>query len=503
MDKNSLKGMLLFLFIGFLFSDWEPDVRLTNQSARSKTAGNDSKGFAVAGNFIHLVWYDKRDGNDEIYYKRSQDQGATWPDSLRLSDNSFSSRYPSISANGSLVYVVWLDNRDGNWEIYYKKSTDNGNTWGSDYRLTNNDYVSYCPSIATSGANIHIFWYDNRDGNWEIYYKKSSDNGNIWSSENRLTNASGHSWNPMVVADGDNVYVVWFDKRDGNFEVYFQKSTDYGNAWLGSDMRITNDALESVNPSIAISGSNISIVWRQVAAGIYYINSTDQGNSWGSSTLLSSGRAPSYSSIAAQGSNINVVWQDVDVLGAVPWRIGVWFKRSIDNGTTWDADYLLINPGESKKSWFPIIASIDDTTLGVVWYDNRDGNEEIYFKKGIFPVDVIPPNKPYIPMVEKISADVQLTWNKVTTDTLGNTENMKYYVVYRGTTPDFIPGPTDSIGAINYPDTIFTDINALNASTNYYYLIKAVDVAKNKSNPSNMGYKFRQFLNENPMNKGY
>jgi hypothetical protein len=29
--------------------------------------------------------------------------------------------YPSIAVTDSFVHVVWSDNRDGNWEIYYKR----------------------------------------------------------------------------------------------------------------------------------------------------------------------------------------------------------------------------------------------------------------------------------------------------------------------------------------------------------------------------------------------
>ena len=113
------------------------------------------------------------------------------------------------------------------------------------------------------------------------------------------------------------------------------------------------------------------------------------------------------------------------------------------------------------------------------------------------PPEAFPPVAPYINPAEKSGNDVKLTWNMVTTDTLGNAETVHYYVVYRSTTPSFIPGISDSVGATIQPDTVFTDIGALNSSSSYYYLVKAVDIARNRSVKSNMGYKLAKSFNEN------
>jgi hypothetical protein len=39
---------------------------------------------------------------------------------VRLTDNPSESREPSVAVSGAYAHVVWHDNRDGNWEIYYK-----------------------------------------------------------------------------------------------------------------------------------------------------------------------------------------------------------------------------------------------------------------------------------------------------------------------------------------------------------------------------------------------
>jgi len=112
-------------------------------------------------------------------------------------------------------------------------------------------------------------------------------------------------------------------------------------------------------------------------------------------------------------------------------------------------------------------------------------------------VDITPPESPYITKVDKNGNDVILTWTTVTADTLGNNEAMSHYVMYRSTTPDFVPGNSDSIGIAIHPDTTYIDVGALGVSQSHYYLVKAVDIGDNKSKKSNMGFKFYKFFNEN------
>ena len=74
----------LLLYAAMMFSaylsqaQWQPDQRLTNNPANSYTSYNNAKNIAISGDTVHVVWQDNRDGNDEIYYKRSIDGGLTW-----------------------------------------------------------------------------------------------------------------------------------------------------------------------------------------------------------------------------------------------------------------------------------------------------------------------------------------------------------------------------------------------------------------------------------------
>ncbi len=117
--------------------------------------------------------YETASSEWEIYYVRSMDSGATWGPATRLTYAPRTSQRPSIAASGNHLFVAWFDNRDGNSEIYYKESADGGENWGPDVRLTMSPGESSLPTVAATNGRVHVVWSDTRDGNAEIYYKRS------------------------------------------------------------------------------------------------------------------------------------------------------------------------------------------------------------------------------------------------------------------------------------------------------------------------------------------
>jgi hypothetical protein len=252
-------------------SQWQPDVRLTNNFAFSNTSYNNAWCIASSGTVVHAVWYDYRDSNWEIYYKRSIDAGLSWGADTRLTINTASSLSPSVAVSGPSVHVVLQDNRDGNEEIYYKRSSDGGVSWGADTRLTNNSALSKYPSVAVFGSLVNVVWQDNRDGyNPEIYCKRSTDAGVSWGADTRLTNDTSGSYFPSLAVSGPVVHVVWMDGRDGNWEIYYKRSTNAGISW-GADTRLTNITGTSTYPSIAVYGTVVHVVWSDYRDGNYEI----------------------------------------------------------------------------------------------------------------------------------------------------------------------------------------------------------------------------------------
>ena len=355
-----------------------PDKRLTWTSGYS---GSPAIAVEASGK-LHLVWKDDTSGNYEIYYKKSSDAGLNWTTTKRLTFTSGYSGSPAIAVDASLnLHVVWQDNTYGNYEVLYKKSTDWGVTWTAGKRLTLTSGGSNNPVIAVDATgNLHVVWYDNTPGNEEIFYSKSKDKGVTWTAGKRLTWTSGGSEIPAIGVDSSgNLHVVWRDDTPGNSEVYHKKSTDGGTTWT-ANKRLTWTSGSSEFPAIGVDSSdNLYAVWQDNTPGnseIYCRKSTDGGTTWITTRRLTFNSGFSYfPDIAVDTSGrIHVVWED-----STPGNPEIYYRRSTDGGTTWITTRRLT--WTSGWSEVPAIGVDSSDNLHLVWQDNTPGNYEIYYKK--------------------------------------------------------------------------------------------------------------------------
>jgi hypothetical protein len=177
---------------------WNLEVQLTTAQSAYRIA------VAASGTNVHVTWMDFRKGIWDIYYRRSQNNGTSWNPEVRLvpgtskRGTNVGAERPVIAALGSAVYVAWMDGRDGAppcysmpecSEIYYKRSLDNGATWGSDVRLTNEPLFSARPTITATAPGTLLISYEQQNGrNFnEIHVLRSSNNGNIWTPTQKIS----------------------------------------------------------------------------------------------------------------------------------------------------------------------------------------------------------------------------------------------------------------------------------------------------------------------------
>lgn len=384
-----LKCVIITLLFGLilpggLFAQWEPAVRLTNDPFDSVTCFANAKAVAASGDTIHVVWADSRDGNYEIYYKQSTDGGTTWGADTALTNDAAWSERPTVVASGSTVHVAWYDGRIGPPRVFYKQSLDNGVTWGADVCLNPTSGVAYHPSMVVSGSIVHVAWTDMSMGP-QIYYTRSLDNGATWETQQNITPSSpaaGKNY-ASIAASGSNVHVAWMDFRSEP-RIYYTRSQDDGVTWE-TDKAITSTY--SQFPSIVAVGSTVHMVYSDFRDGeayprTYFQQSLDAGTNWNPEVSLTTSPAAWYPSIAASGSFVQTVWL-TDLTGDAE----IYSNSSEDGGVTWQGlpTRLTDNVSEARG---PSVA-ISDTGVHVVWNDDRDANWEIYYKHKSFDTSTI------------------------------------------------------------------------------------------------------------------
>lgn len=376
--------LLLFLFSMVNAQDWEPDVHLVQSN--SECSNSVIKTFE---NFVHVVWIDYRDNpsQGEVYYKRSLDNGQSWEPGRRLTDLLVNSTDVSMAVFADNVHIVWTETIAGGTEIYYLRSTNFGQDFHPEVRMTYSNSQAAFASVALFENNIHLVWEDYRDGNTELYYKNSFDNGNSWSPGQRLTNSNMLQYKPKIAVFESNVYIVYCDNTFAplNGEVFFKRSLDNGNTW-GPDTQLTNSGASIAYPTITNFDDRVYIAWEDYRHNntqqIYFRQSFDSGLNWEPEKRISNTQSRCLApSISAFWDNVFISWNDIRTSA-----YEIYFKMSDDNGINWGITEQITFAG--LRAIQPSI-SVFDRDIYLAWSDFRDGNSQIYFKRAINLISTI------------------------------------------------------------------------------------------------------------------
>jgi hypothetical protein len=115
--------------------------------------------------------------------------GGTLSSLAELEPEEKTPKHVPIATSGDNVYLVWPDNKTGNWEIFFKASSDGGKTFGSKINLSNDTTRSADGSIAAEGNNVYVTWWNtnNQTGMREPVFRASEDNGKTFGERLMLS----------------------------------------------------------------------------------------------------------------------------------------------------------------------------------------------------------------------------------------------------------------------------------------------------------------------------
>jgi hypothetical protein len=440
---------------------WSDDINISNNP------GNDKyPEITVSGETVHAVWIQNY---TYLAYKKSNDSGRTWGPTLHLftavnidaPDIAVSGQNIHVVCDAYVTNVnriYYINSTDGG-DTWNDVVGITPNIW---------PWYAYAPNLYVNCSNVHISWHDKRDGGGvsgpgEIYYRRSLDGGIAWDNGQGVDEDRRLTYSPAdiggggkIAGDGSNLSITWSDERDGEWEVYWMISKDNGFTWedglgnIGQDRRLSqNEGIQSAESIIEFNGSNIHIIWVDMSwpgplYRLYYRNSTDSGVTWETIQLLS---GPQYlinsPDIAVEGDDIHIVWDEgqQDVEPRNPQHI--FYKNSTDGGISWFPDLNLSYNYSNKHIWPRI--SVGNGERHVIWWEeHQDTQREIYYKRyPDFPIPTytIPLRQgwnllstPLIPedeAIDKVLENITGKWDCIQLYNSTDTDHWKTNLTYR------------------------------------------------------------------------
>ena len=201
-----------------------------NDDNQSYPQHEPAVGISPEGWYV-VAWYDGRNGNDDIYLQKFDSAGQAVGTNIKVNDDNGETKqkFPDVAVNGDgTITVVWTDWRNGNYpensDIYGQRFDKDLNRQTGNFRVNldfNNSSQRDARVDADRLGNICIVWSDSSGGEWNITAQMIESTGHLIDNNFRVNNdEEGSQIYPDVALDGNNLYFVWADNRNGNYDIY-------------------------------------------------------------------------------------------------------------------------------------------------------------------------------------------------------------------------------------------------------------------------------------------
>ncbi|MBI5622030.1 carboxypeptidase regulatory-like domain-containing protein [Candidatus Falkowbacteria bacterium] len=278
-DRNGNQDVYLLKINGGGIDVWNGPKKLNTDAT---SADQTAPAIVWQDDAVYAAWTDERSGNSDIYLtKIDSDKTALWPSEVLMHSNSSADQTsPRLIGLDDAIYVTWVDNRNGNADIYLQHIDEAGQRqWPDDLKVNrdSNSADQLNPSVTTDGENLYIAWVDYRSGSADIYLQKISPDGSLLWSADQLASDEGTlatATMPQVVMNNGDLYLVWTDSRNGNNDIYTQKFNTDGTAVWASSLKVNDDlaGADQTQPAIVVKpNGTITYAWADDRNGDYDI----------------------------------------------------------------------------------------------------------------------------------------------------------------------------------------------------------------------------------------
>lgn len=280
----------------------------------------------------------------------SEGQGVTGP--------GFYDFAHEMVVSGTTVHCLWIADSAYYYKLFYRRSTDNGNTWGERKLLAQGVFPYFATPMtskrmAVDGETVHIVYVEHHTEGMvsNVYYIRSTDGGASFETPQPIFDLLTRLTDRIFIASsGNSVTVLVQDWKEQQAGFYFLNSTDAGASFSTSIFGYQQVDDWSMEDLIRDGDHVYALIYHSdwynglVYGYLYFLASHDGGSSFVNTTISIPSttqvhltyplqHVDDYSpKIALSGDNIYVIFPANDWDG----EYNLLFRRSPDHGNTWD-----------------------------------------------------------------------------------------------------------------------------------------------------------------------
>ncbi len=421
---------------------------------------------------LWMVWESGRDVRSMIYASRYD--GSAWSAPELVWNHQYWDLHPSAAMDSAgAVWAAW-QSYDDYWGAMNIRLAKRGLAgWSQPLTVTSGPAYQVEPTIVAEPGGIWTIWTGWVGARSEVFCRFYD--GSVFGTTVNLSMGLGENIDPTLARDGSGgIWAGWVSDRSGDWQVIVRNHSA-GSWW--PVQQVTSAPGEKRHLRLAWSSTQgLCALWQATVAGqtrVYGSRRTG-GGSWMSPTCVSTNPGQNHSPAVAVDAATGDVW-------------ACWVAQDGDGTSIWAScmadGYWTAPETVCDRATWPLLPAAavfqEDVWLG--WGEGSTGAWDLWLASS--PADRVPPSEIGDLEVRLTGDDVLLRWSTVQTDTLGRTELLDHYDVFRGTHAWFEADAGTWLAQT--ADTTYLDQGSVPPDSCYFYVVRSVDQAGNTADDSN------------------
>ena len=119
-----------------------------------------------------------------------------------------------VSSQGT-IHAAWFTQGANRAGVFYANSHNEGASYSEPMRLGKVDASTSRPYLLALGKNVWLVWKEFDGHDTVVVMKQSGDDGKTWSKEAILSKTADYSDHPLLISQGNQVFLSWLTRADG------------------------------------------------------------------------------------------------------------------------------------------------------------------------------------------------------------------------------------------------------------------------------------------------